>query len=313
MTIEMTEPRELETDALNREAAEALTVQIREATARALGALAEVDEAVEKAWAGRAWIAMGYESWEDYCTTEFSHTRLWQTVDERQQRTLRLREAGLSTRAIGAVLGVGVATAHRDLGAVSGVPSGTPDDRQTGRDGRQYPTHHVPESVLNRRIKAVELAEKGLSQSQVAAELGVSQGTISSDLRFMTELVDQGPEVPAVKPTDLTFQTLIDHFNVTTAPEYDLGKVASGAMRDLLPIARYTYEKVVLADVWVDEDQRASAVNALVPQLADAAVALVSAMKEINPDEIADTEQRLRWTQTCGDLARLTAAWAGRS
>ncbi|NKX94250.1 hypothetical protein HF995_13390 [Sanguibacter hominis ATCC BAA-789] len=311
----MTEPRELEADALNREAAEALTAQIREATARAVGALAEVDEAVEKAWAGRAWIAMGYDSWEGYCTAEFSDTRLWQTVEERQQRTLHLREAGLSTRAIGAVLGVGVGTAHRDLTVVSGVPSGTPDERQTGVDGRNYPSHHVPESVLSRRVKAAELAKAGLSQSQVAAELGVSQGTISSDLRFMTDLVESAPEAAreAVTSNTLTFQTLIENFDVTTTPAYDLGKVAAGAMRDLLPVARYTYEKVVLADAWVEEGQRASAVDALVPSLADAAVALVSAMREINPDEIADAEQRLRWTQTCGDLARLTAAWDGRA
>ncbi len=90
------EPGAASTPDLSAEAARELTSQIRSAVARTIDVLSEVDVLVTRAFQGRAWRALGHESWEAYCAEEFSGVRLWESVAERQRATLRLREAGLS-------------------------------------------------------------------------------------------------------------------------------------------------------------------------------------------------------------------------
>lgn len=95
-------------------AARAVTDQIRSAVARTIDVLGEVDVVVGRAYAGRVWIALGHSSWQAYCEHEISRARLWSTVTERQEATVRLRESGLSLRAVAAVMRVSDGTVRRD-------------------------------------------------------------------------------------------------------------------------------------------------------------------------------------------------------
>lgn len=92
----------------------------------------QIKVAVEATWhliidayRGRAWSALGYASWDDYCTREFGASRLRLPREERQEVVASLRESGLSVRAIAAATGGSVGTVHA---ALAGVQNRTPAD-----------------------------------------------------------------------------------------------------------------------------------------------------------------------------------------
>lgn len=141
---------------------------------------------VKQAYEQRAWVSLGYVSWDEYCTREFGSSRLRLPAEERDEVVASLRSSGLSVRAIAAATGIGVGTVSRSL---SGVPSGTPDDEPvercgdcdrvaekclcekfdrsarypdsiTGTDGKTYPSSPSPAVEAARARRAAEAAEK---------------------------------------------------------------------------------------------------------------------------------------------------------
>ena len=95
------------------------------------------------AHANRDWIALGYDSWNELCEAEFRGAVIGLPRTERREAVRQMTEAGMSTRAIGGALGVGVATVSRDREETT-VPNGTVDDQPReviGLDGktRTYP------------------------------------------------------------------------------------------------------------------------------------------------------------------------------
>lgn len=135
--------------ALDADEARALTDQIKD-TAAVLW------ELIVAAYHGRAWIALGYESWDVYCIREFGSSRLRIPREERPDMVCSLRQAGLSIRAIASATGIDKNTVQADLAQVSeihtpdeppndvgaatraGIQTGTPEF-VTGTDGRMYP------------------------------------------------------------------------------------------------------------------------------------------------------------------------------
>ena len=89
----------------------------RELTERIQHGLRGIHHLVIRAYQGRAWIAMGYASWDAYCDGELAGARPALPRDERRELVGELRDAGMSTRAIGAAVGVSPSTVHSDLGA----------------------------------------------------------------------------------------------------------------------------------------------------------------------------------------------------
>jgi hypothetical protein len=82
---------------------------------------------IKKAWLGRAWVALGYASWEDYKNAEFGeHIRL--PRDERQQVVGELRAAGMSMPAIASATGSSVGTVHADIGRLSELKASSRDE-----------------------------------------------------------------------------------------------------------------------------------------------------------------------------------------
>ena len=111
---------------------------------------------VVKAYLGRVWLALGYESWADYIKGEFHHAPLYLPRDERQAVVALLRGQGMSTRAIAPAVGADQATVSRDL---SGDANTSPDVQPntsvidaiatiTGRDGKTYPSRPVTKARL---------------------------------------------------------------------------------------------------------------------------------------------------------------------
>lgn len=92
---------------------------------------------IVRAVKGRAWIALGYASWDAMCEAEFDGAVIRLPREDRREAVASLREAGLSTRAIGSALGVSPQTVVNDQ--LSNVGQSTTPETVTSLDGRQRP------------------------------------------------------------------------------------------------------------------------------------------------------------------------------
>jgi hypothetical protein len=95
---------------------------------------------ITRAYSERAWDALGYTSWDDYCTREFGTSRLRLPREERQEVVASLRESGLSIRAIAAATGDSYGTVRNEL--ASGDQNCSPEI--TGTDGKTYTPKPAP-------------------------------------------------------------------------------------------------------------------------------------------------------------------------
>lgn len=122
------------TVALSADEARRLTDQIK------VG-IEAVWQLIEQAWQGRVWIALGYSSWDDYCTREFGTSRIKLPREERHEVVASMRELGMSTRAIASATGTSDGTVRNALKA--GAQNYAPADPApvTGTDGKTYNDH----------------------------------------------------------------------------------------------------------------------------------------------------------------------------
>lgn len=104
----------------------------RHLTDRIRAALDTTWQMIRDAYLGRAWVALGYTSWDDYTTQEFGTARLRIPREERQEWVGSLRESGLTVRAIAQGTGLGIGTVHRALPHAP-VPDGTGGDERDER------------------------------------------------------------------------------------------------------------------------------------------------------------------------------------
>ena len=114
--------------------AEQVTLQIRSMMERAW-------EFIAVAYQGRAHIALGYETWDEYVDDRLSDLRLTVPREQRGAVVQSLSKAQMSLRAIAKVLGVDPATVHRALGATDLVGADDAEEPAPirGRDGKRYP------------------------------------------------------------------------------------------------------------------------------------------------------------------------------
>ena len=118
-----------ELPALDQLAARRLTDKIR-------GTLAVAYELLGDAWAGRAWIPLGYASWDEYCAAEFADARqIRLPVAQRRELVASYRGRGMSERAISTGLGVSAGTVHSDVVALDMQPA-----EVVSLDGRRRPS-----------------------------------------------------------------------------------------------------------------------------------------------------------------------------
>ena len=116
--------------------AEQVTRQIRSMMERAW-------EYIAIAYQGRAHLALGYSSWDEYVEDRLGDLRLTVPREQRGAVVQSLSNAQMSLRAIAKVLGVSVATVSRDASAGAAEPALGGEEsaaiKVKGRDGRQYP------------------------------------------------------------------------------------------------------------------------------------------------------------------------------
>lgn len=109
----------------------------RELTDRIKMCVEQIWELIKQAYVSRAWIALEYRTWDDYCAAEFDRARIRIPREDRQEVVASMREIGMSTRAIAAATGLGYGTVQRDLPDHSGDPNGSPE-LVLGKDGKSY-------------------------------------------------------------------------------------------------------------------------------------------------------------------------------
>ena len=85
-------------------------------------------ELIKQAYIERAWDALGYSSWDDYCTREFGSSRLRLPREERAEVVSSLRESGLSIRAIASATGTGTRQVQEAIAEAQVCSQTTPDD-----------------------------------------------------------------------------------------------------------------------------------------------------------------------------------------
>lgn len=176
------------------------------------------------AYRHQAWIALGYASWEELAKVEFSAARFFDSIAARRERVQALIAEGLSTRAIGVVLGIGHATAYRDgVAAVSSDTGATPvahhdpsreavrreaqaagadaprassptgsafsansPEKVLGLDGKERPRKRAtPVEIADRALLVAQRRAEGWTQDEIAEAIGVTQRTISTDDRMV--------------------------------------------------------------------------------------------------------------------------------
>jgi hypothetical protein len=133
--------------------------EAREITATIRSRVEEVWDLVVLAFQRRADLALGYDSWDDYCAAEFATTQIRIPAADRPEVVLSLAAQGLSTRAIAAATGMSPGTVRRDLTAAeaaqaeaSPAAATTPRPTVTGLDGKRYPANRTsPAPHRNRR------------------------------------------------------------------------------------------------------------------------------------------------------------------
>jgi len=100
-------------------AVDCIAVRFSEADAVAITAairssLIAVWDKVAAAYHGRAWVPLGYDSWDDYCESEFGGSRIRIPREQRQDVVTSLRDEGLSLRAIAAATGQSYGTVQAE-------------------------------------------------------------------------------------------------------------------------------------------------------------------------------------------------------
>lgn len=118
---------------------------------------------ISAAWRGRIWVALGYESWQDYLDDEFRDVSLRPPKELEAQVIAELSAAGMSTRGIATATDLSNTTVFRRL-RDSGVSNETPERNEPviGLDGKRYDREQPPKPVgtdANPSIESVVDAE----------------------------------------------------------------------------------------------------------------------------------------------------------
>lgn len=158
----------------------------REITDRIKVGVEAVWTLVVDAYRGRAWLALGYTSWDDYTTREFGTARLRLPREERAETVQSLRDAGLSLRAIASATGHSQHTIIRDLREREVLQSAAPEievqetaesveelDRRLGPIGYEHANFYEDDEPVEDAIAAFADGDQGVtSEPDVDRETG---------------------------------------------------------------------------------------------------------------------------------------------
>lgn len=172
-----------ETNYTEQEARQA-TEDIKVKILHAAEAQYDLVHAVEKAFDGHIWVALGYpegmKGWVAYCADNFTSDQIRVTGQQRTDLITGFTPGKITNRGIAALLGVDEKTV-RNAKAKAGIAPAEGKVRDAAGKLRHVDTGSM--SSEERRKKIVELSEEGAKQTDIAAILDVSQSTVSDTLR----------------------------------------------------------------------------------------------------------------------------------
>ena len=172
-----------ETNYTEQEARQA-TEDIKVKILHAAEAQYDLVHAVEKAFDGHIWVALGYpegmKGWTAYCKDNFTSDQIRVTGQQRTDLITGFTPGKITNRGIAALLGVD----HRTVDRVKTKAGITPAEGRI-RDAAGKLRHVDAGSMSSeeRRKKIVELSDAGNKQTDIADILDVSQSTVSDTLR----------------------------------------------------------------------------------------------------------------------------------
>lgn len=172
-----------ETNYTEQEARQA-TEDIKIKILHAAEAQYDLVHAVEKAFDGHIWVALGYpegmKGWIAYCADNFAAEKIRVTGQQRTDLITGFTPGKITNRGIAALLGVSHTTVNRVRGQAGIAPA---EGRTRSADGKLRHVDTGSMSSEERRKKIVELSEEGAKQTDIAEILDVSQSTVSDTLR----------------------------------------------------------------------------------------------------------------------------------
>ena len=172
-----------ETNYTEQEARQA-TEDIKVKILHAAEAQYDLVHAVEKAFDGHIWVALGYpegmKGWIQYCKDNFTSAQIRVTGQQRTDLITGFTPGKITNRGIAALLGVSHTTVNRVRGQ-AGIASA--EGRTRSADGKLRHVDTGSMSSEERRKKIVELSDAGNKQTDIADMLDVSQSTVSDTLR----------------------------------------------------------------------------------------------------------------------------------
>ena len=172
-----------ETNYTEQEARQA-TEDIKVKILHAAEAQYDLVHAVEKAFDGHIWVALGYpegmKGWIQYCADNFAAEKIRVTGQQRTDLITGFTPGKITNRGIAALLGVSHTTVNRVRGQAGIAPA---EGRTRSADGKLRHVDTGSMSSEERRKKIVELSEEGAKQTDIADMLDVSQSTVSETLR----------------------------------------------------------------------------------------------------------------------------------
>ncbi|MEC3952875.1 hypothetical protein VMT65_07525 [Nocardia sp. CDC153] len=210
MTTEHTDPAAV---VVSAEAARELTDRIRTNIETAW-------ELIKQAYVIRAWTALGYESWDAYCATEFDGARIRIPREERSEVVASMREIGMSTRAIAAATGVSDHTVRQDLAGARNLAPHS-DKPVLGKDGKVYPEPQARRSQPEREQgKARKVPRKPLPETFWTSAVNARKAIESLERQTRDDrFAKNARQIEAMNLGDLlrardALQRVIDHLSV---------------------------------------------------------------------------------------------------
>lgn len=136
---------------MNEDEARNLTTRIRSRAESLADGIERLVALIAQAQDGQAHLALGYASWTAYVSTEFADALPRLDMNARREITAELRQRGMSTRAIGPIVGSSQATVRRDIEATESYGSVEQPETVTSLDGRQRPASR-PEPIYEAEL-----------------------------------------------------------------------------------------------------------------------------------------------------------------
>lgn len=146
----------------------------------------------------RDWLALGYESWDELCDAEFRGAMIGLPRVERREAVAEMTDAGMSTRAIGAALGVSQPTIVSDRKAL-GDQDLSP---VTGLDGKTYQPRttvdtNTGEILTEEEWRGEHPEVEQFLQSDAGYRAAVMRKELTAHLKYMRPPLDFPPEEAA--------------------------------------------------------------------------------------------------------------------